>query len=95
MGNPARIVQGANADPPAELNIPSASNTSGNVAIVAGMRVRVHGLRNNVAVNGREGTAVEFDAAQGRWKIDMDDGSGKMLKPDNYFRSLTRRMRAA
>merc|ERR1712182_133891 len=51
--------------------------------IEPGMRVCLHSLRNNADLNGQEGIAVEFVSADGRWKIDMHDGSGRRLKPEN------------
>jgi len=46
----------------------------------AGTRVRVAGLKTQTQLNGHTGTLVEWDSEQERWKVRMDDGSGKLLK---------------
>ncbi|CAK0797088.1 unnamed protein product [Prorocentrum cordatum] len=47
----------------------------------AGSRVIVSGIRAQPHLNGQLGTAVEFDSAEERWKVVMDDGSRKMFRP--------------
>merc|ERR1719217_1932533 len=49
----------------------------------SGQRVRVVGLKARPELNGLEGTVNEWDETQGRWKVRMDDGAGKMYKPEN------------
>lgn len=48
-----------------------------------GMRVVVYGLQARGDLNGQEGTLVEYDYDQGRWRVRMDDGSGKLLRAVN------------
>jgi len=45
-----------------------------------GSRVCVDGLKTQPHLNGQLGTLVEWDDRQERWKVRMDDGSGKMFK---------------
>ncbi|CAK0797087.1 unnamed protein product, partial [Prorocentrum cordatum] len=59
------------------------SRTEAGPAIAPGSRVVVHGIVAQPHLNGQFGTAVEFDEAEGRWKVAMDDGGGKMLRPGN------------
>lgn len=54
-------------------------------ALYAGHRVRISGLQAQPALNGQEGVLVEFDDALGRWKVAMEDGSGKALKPQHLL----------
>ena len=41
------------------------------------------GLKAQQLLNGQLGTAVEWDEGEGRWKVMMDDGSGKLLRAAN------------
>merc|ERR1719399_1120828 len=41
----------------------------------AGARVRISGLVARAELNGKQGTLHEFDAAEGRWRVVMDDNS--------------------
>ena len=34
-------------------------------------------------MNGLEGTIVQWDVAEARWRIRMDDGTGKILRAAN------------
>lgn len=52
-------------------------------ALCPGHRVRISGLQAQPTLNGQEGVLVEFDDALGRWKVAMEDGSGKALKPQH------------
>ncbi|CAE8596229.1 unnamed protein product, partial [Polarella glacialis] len=61
----------------------TAEEPASGPAISPGSRVRVGGLQSRTDLNGCMGTAVEWDAAEGRWKVRMDDGSGKMFTSDN------------
>lgn len=45
-----------------------------------GDRVRVTGLKTRPDLNGILGSIIEWDDAERRWKVHMDDGSGKMLR---------------
>ena len=40
-------------------------------------------LKAQPQLNGQLGTAVEWDEGEGRWKVMMDDGAGKMLRAAN------------
>merc|ERR1719443_2077007 len=48
-----------------------------------GQRVRVMGLKTRTELNGLQATVKEWDASECRWKVWMDDGSGKMFKPEH------------
>ncbi|CAK0888950.1 unnamed protein product, partial [Prorocentrum cordatum] len=62
---------------------PQAGCPESTQAITAGSRVTVCGVRAQPHLNGQFGTAIEFDNAEGRWNVVMDDGSGKLLRPAN------------
>jgi len=63
---------GSKGDPPSE-----------NGHWKQGDRVRIQGLQVEKNLNGLCGCIVEWDASQGRWKVRLDDGSGKLLKEAN------------
>jgi len=63
------------------LEVTLAASSTG--PLVPGQRVRVAGLQARPELNGREGTVVEWDEDEARWKVIMDDGSGKKCKPSN------------
>lgn len=48
-----------------------------------GQEVRVKGLLARPDLNGQKGTIVELDFYEGRWKVRMQDGTGKLLKTEN------------
>eukprot|EP00927_Polykrikos_kofoidii_P005184 TRINITY_DN12068_c0_g1_i1.p1 TRINITY_DN12068_c0_g1~~TRINITY_DN12068_c0_g1_i1.p1 ORF type:complete len:1395 (+),score=291.46 TRINITY_DN12068_c0_g1_i1:614-4186(+) len=48
-----------------------------------GSRVRVRGLVMRPEMNGHTGSLVGFDEAEGRWRVRMDDGSGKTLRVEH------------
>lgn len=52
-------------------------------SLVPASRVRIAGLKAQSHLNGQFGTLVEWDDADGRWRVRMNDGSGKMLRPAN------------
>ncbi|CAE8656836.1 unnamed protein product [Polarella glacialis] len=52
-------------------------------AVGVGSFVRVVGLKGRPELNGSHGTATEWDIGQARWKVVMEDGSGKMFRPAN------------
>jgi len=60
-----------------------ASSPSRGPEFASGQAVRVRGLSARPDLNGQEGTIVELDELQGRWRVLMADGTGKMLKPAN------------
>jgi len=45
--------------------------------------VKVRGLRARPELNGKEGSLLDFDAQEGRWRVVMDDGTGLRLQPQN------------
>lgn len=49
----------------------------------AGARVRVKGLKQRPELNGKVGTLHSFMEEEGRWKVRLEDGSGRKLKPEN------------
>lgn len=51
--------------------------------LVPGTRVRVIGIQRCPEYNGREGELVDFDEAEGRWRLLLDDGTRLLLNPDN------------
>merc|ERR1711920_981044 len=53
-----------------------------NVALSPGSRVEVCGLKLP-ELNGQQGQVVHWDEQIERWKVRMDDGTGKMFKRDN------------
>lgn len=46
----------------------------------AGDRVRIKGLTSRADLNGEQGTLVEYVGAERRWRLRMDDGSGKFIR---------------
>lgn len=48
-----------------------------------GKRVRIRGLQSKPELNGKEASLIEYDAGEGRWKIQMKDGSEFFLKEAN------------
>jgi hypothetical protein len=48
-----------------------------------GQTVRIMGIKARPELNGKEGTLVEWDASEERWKVRLEDGTGKMLKSSN------------
>merc|ERR1719223_2274237 len=73
------------ASVPANASTPQAidSQTALHDALAPGQRVEIVGLQSCPELNGAMGVVVELDAGQGRWKVRMDDGSGKMMKASN------------
>lgn len=49
----------------------------------SGRRARLIGLKTRADLNGQEGTLVEYAAAESRWRVRMDDGTGKAMKPEH------------
>lgn len=60
-----------------------ASPSTASAAFHPGDRVRIAGLRSRADLNGQSGEIVEFVVADGRWRVWMDDGTGKSLKPEH------------
>jgi len=56
------------------------------VDLVPDARVRICGLVARGDLNGQEGSLVDFDENDERWRIIMDDGSGKLMRPQNLER---------
>jgi len=56
-----------------ELSLASeeADGEAEHQSVVAGGRVRLHGLASRPELNGTEGTAVEWSAEGGRWVVDV------------------------
>jgi len=52
-------------------------------ALSVGDRVRVTGLSARAELNGQMGTLVEELPYEGRWKVNMDDGTGKVFRGTN------------
>lgn len=48
-----------------------------------GQAVRVVGLKGRAELNGFQGAIVQWDLSENRWKVRMEDGSGKMFKALN------------
>jgi len=51
--------------------------------VIPGARVRCTGLRARPELNGARGRAVAYDGGEERWKVKLDDGSGKNLRALN------------
>ncbi|CAE7247135.1 unnamed protein product [Symbiodinium sp. CCMP2592] len=49
----------------------------------ADARVVVQGLQVRPDLNGKLGSVVTWDTAEHRYKVQLDDGTGKMLRPAN------------
>jgi hypothetical protein len=49
----------------------------------SGMTVFIAELKSQVAMNGQSCEIIEFDEESSRWKVQLEDGSGKLLKPEN------------
>jgi len=45
--------------------------------------VTIVGIKSQAHLNGCIGIVVDWDAHEGRWKVRMEDGSGKMFKTEN------------
>eukprot|EP00971_Amphidinium_carterae_P237558 4715850-Amphidinium_carterae.1 len=48
-----------------------------------GARVTIHSIKAQPDLNGLQGTLLSWVEAEQRWKIRVDNGLGKFLKPDN------------
>jgi len=53
--------------------------------VAPGARVEVCGMTAQPHLNGQFATVVEWDEGEGRWKVRMDDGTGKILKSVNLI----------
>lgn len=53
-----------------------------------GERVCIKGFITRHDLNGQLGTLVAWDTEQGRWKVRMDDGSGKVFNVRNFERHV-------
>eukprot|EP00746_Dinoflagellata_sp_MGD_P139296 gnl/MRDRNA2_/MRDRNA2_72776_c0_seq1.p1 gnl/MRDRNA2_/MRDRNA2_72776_c0~~gnl/MRDRNA2_/MRDRNA2_72776_c0_seq1.p1 ORF type:complete len:898 (+),score=169.74 gnl/MRDRNA2_/MRDRNA2_72776_c0_seq1:368-2695(+) len=90
-------------DPNSLLVSPDPKLQDLNPHLKPGIRVRCHGLEAFSNLNGVEGVLVEFDVAKERWKVRMDNGTGKIMKavnlevcsPDGALRSTAVANRAA
>eukprot|EP00929_Paragymnodinium_shiwhaense_P031417 TRINITY_DN17603_c0_g1_i2.p1 TRINITY_DN17603_c0_g1~~TRINITY_DN17603_c0_g1_i2.p1 ORF type:complete len:1200 (+),score=276.52 TRINITY_DN17603_c0_g1_i2:156-3755(+) len=81
---PSSQPRGASVQSSLELGRPAPCRAGGAEPlsnITAGCRVRVVGLASQPELNGCEGIAIEWDAPQGRWRVLMDSGLGKLLRP--------------
>jgi len=58
----------------------SADSPTSERGLVPGARVRIVGLRSRSDLNRQEGTLVEFVKPQGRWRVRMDDDTGKSIQ---------------
>eukprot|EP00929_Paragymnodinium_shiwhaense_P054473 TRINITY_DN27303_c0_g1_i1.p1 TRINITY_DN27303_c0_g1~~TRINITY_DN27303_c0_g1_i1.p1 ORF type:complete len:842 (+),score=182.23 TRINITY_DN27303_c0_g1_i1:333-2528(+) len=58
-------------------------------ALTEGCRVQVHGLTEFLALNGCLGVAVEKE--QERWRVKLDNGTGKKLRAENLRKVIDRR----
>lgn len=62
-----------------------APEPSSGHTIVPGARVRVCFLHTATSLNGEEGTALLWNGDEQRWRVRLDDGSGKMLHASNLL----------
>jgi len=53
--------------------------------IAPGARVTLHGLRAIPELNGRAGRVARFDAASGRFIVELDGGGEKSIRADNLM----------
>merc|ERR1719482_268387 len=65
------------------VNAAAETNPGDDTAYSIGQSVRVVGLKARADLNGLEGTIVEWDKGQNRWKVKMTDGTGKLFKTAN------------
>lgn len=49
----------------------------------AGDRIQVVGLKTRLELNGLVGILTGFDREEGRWKVRMEDNTGKLFRPQN------------
>lgn len=61
--------------------VPAAPAGRGDISV--GMRVVICGLQGRPELNGHKGEVAQWDAEEGKWKVRMDDGTGKILKAQN------------
>jgi len=54
---------------------------SGAAELQPGSKIRVQGLQNARELNGMQGTCQHFE--QGRWRVQLQDGNVKNVKPEN------------
>ena len=52
---------------------------------VPGLHVELIGLINTPELNGTEGILDEWIPGKGRWHVILEDGTDKLLKPENLF----------
>eukprot|EP00439_Symbiodinium_sp_Y106_P019268 s541_g2.t1 len=62
---------------------PSGDVRGSGDGLVIGQRVRVRGLIERSELNGRLGEVAGWDDVEERWKVALDDGTGKLLKASN------------
>jgi hypothetical protein len=58
-------------------------DTNSHRMFAIGQPIHVVGLMERPELNGKRGTVIDFHEGDGRWKVRLDDGTGKMLKPTN------------
>eukprot|EP00929_Paragymnodinium_shiwhaense_P115200 TRINITY_DN8390_c0_g1_i1.p1 TRINITY_DN8390_c0_g1~~TRINITY_DN8390_c0_g1_i1.p1 ORF type:complete len:1680 (-),score=385.42 TRINITY_DN8390_c0_g1_i1:11-5050(-) len=66
-----------------ESAAPQIAAVSADGSLMPGVEVEVVGIKSQSHLNGQQGTLVAFDEVAGRWKVWMQDGTGKFLKPTN------------
>lgn len=54
-----------------------------------GTRVFLKGLTQHPHLNGATATLIDFDVAERRWKVHVDDGGLKLLRPQNLVPSAS------
>merc|ERR1712224_1056214 len=59
--------------------------TDGGNGEFTGQRIEVHGT-SRAELNGRRGTAASFDAASGRYLVELDSGFGNAGKSSQSFK---------
>jgi len=52
-----------------------------------GCEVRLHGLKNSAYLNGECGVLATFNQGCGRWRVSLNDGQCKDIKPENIVKN--------
>ena len=77
------FLSAAHSSPPHSSSVPNIPQVQGMSALKPGLMVELHSLAAAPEHNGRKGKLVEYSESDGRWHIEMYDGSVLALRTVN------------